>query len=59
VKTNYFYLGASNGGKNMSNDSLTITDNRTGRTYEIPIVHDTIDAMKLRQIKVNPAMILA
>ncbi len=37
----------------MSKDSLTITDNRTGRTYEIPVEHDTIKAMDLRQIKVN------
>ena len=32
---------------------MTITDNRTGKTYEIPIKHDTIQAMDLRQIKVN------
>lgn len=37
----------------MSKDSLTITDNRTNKTYEIPITHDTIRAMDLRQIKVN------
>jgi len=37
----------------MSNDTLTITDNRTGETYEIPVTHDTIRAMDLRQIKVN------
>lgn len=37
----------------MSNNSLTITDNRTGQTYEIPIEHDTIRALDLRQIKVN------
>jgi citrate synthase len=37
----------------MSKDTLTITDNRTGRSYEIPIEHDTIQAMHLRQIKVN------
>ena len=37
----------------MSKDTLTITDNRTGKTYEIPIEHDTIQAMHLRQIKVN------
>ena len=37
----------------MSKDTLTITDNRTGRTYEIPIEHNTIQAMDLRQIKVN------
>lgn len=37
----------------MSQDSLSITDNRTGRSYEIPITDDTIRAMDLRQIKVN------
>ena len=37
----------------MSKNSLTITDNRTGKTYEIPIEHETINAMDLRQIKVN------
>jgi len=34
-------------------DSLTITDNRTGRQYEVPVQHDTIRAIDLRQIKVN------
>ncbi len=34
-------------------DTLTITDNRTGKTYELPITHDTIRAMELRQIKVH------
>jgi len=38
----------------MSGNTLTITDNRTGKSYEIPIEHDTINAMALRQIKVNP-----
>jgi citrate synthase len=37
----------------MSRDSLTITDNRTGKTYELPITNDTIRALDLRQIKVN------
>ncbi len=37
----------------MTKDTLTITDNRTGRTYELPITNDTIRAMDLRQIKVN------
>ena len=37
----------------MAKDTLTITDNRTGRTYEIPITNDTIRAMDLRQIKVS------
>src|SRR6202008_1435882 len=35
----------------MSNDSLTITDNRTGKQYELPIQDGTIKAMDLRQIK--------
>ena len=33
-------------------NTLSITDNRTGRTYEIPIENDTVRAMDLRQIKV-------
>ena len=37
----------------MSRDSLNITDNRTGKTYELPITNDTIRAIDLRQIKVN------
>jgi citrate synthase len=36
-------------------DSLTITDNRTGTTYEVPIKDDTIRAMDLRQIKTDPS----
>src|SRR6202023_2704687 len=39
--------------KSMSRESLTITDNRTGKTYELPITDDTIRAMDLRQIRVN------
>ena len=35
-------------------DTLTITDNRTGKLYEIPITHETIRASDFRQIKVNP-----
>ncbi len=35
-------------------NTLSITDNRTGKTYEIPIEHDAIRAIDLRQIKVNP-----
>lgn len=38
----------------MSKDFLTVTDNRTGQTYELPINNDTINAMDLRQIKVHP-----
>ena len=37
----------------MTRNTLTITDNRTGKSYEIPVEHDTVRAMDLRQIKVN------
>jgi citrate synthase len=35
-------------------DTLTITDNRTGKKYELPIQDGTIRAMDLRQIKNGP-----
>lgn len=35
--------------------TLTIVDNRTGKSYEIPITHGAIRAMDLRQIKVEPS----
>ena len=38
----------------MDNQTLTITDNRTQKSYEIPISHGTIRAMDLRQIKTGP-----
>ena len=38
----------------MSNNTLTITDNRNGKTYEIPVENETIPAIALRQIKLNP-----
>jgi citrate synthase len=34
-------------------ETLTITDNRTGKTYEVPITDDTIKAIDLRKIKVS------
>ena len=34
-------------------DSLTIKDNRTGKTYELPISEGTIKALDLRKIKVD------
>jgi citrate synthase len=37
----------------MSANTLTITDNRTGKQYEVPIENDTIKAMDLRQIKTS------
>ncbi len=38
----------------MSKSSLTVTDNRTGKTYEIPIEHGAIRANALKQIKTGP-----
>ncbi|MCZ6917898.1 MAG: citrate synthase [Gemmatimonadetes bacterium] len=35
----------------MANNTLSITDNRTGKTYEIPIEQGAIRALDLRQIK--------
>jgi citrate synthase len=37
----------------MSDNSLTITDNRTGKQYKVGIENGTIKAMDLRQIKVS------
>ncbi len=35
-------------------DTLTITDNRTGKQYEVPVTEGTIRATDLRQIKTAP-----
>ena len=37
----------------MATDSLTVTDNRTGKSYELPIEDGTIRGLDLRQIKVD------
>ena len=37
----------------MAKDTLTITDNRTGKTYELPIQDGTIRTVDLRQIRVS------
>src|SRR5688572_32448954 len=37
----------------MSSETLTITDNRTGKQYEVPIENGTIKAMDLRQIRTS------
>jgi len=34
-------------------NSLTIVDNRTGKSYEVPIEHGSINTMELRNIKVS------
>ena len=38
----------------MSNNSLTVTDNRTGKSYELPIQDGVIRAADLRQIRTGP-----
>src|SRR5438270_5361460 len=40
-------------GAATSSETLTITDNRTGKQYEIPIEDETIRATELRNIKVQ------
>jgi citrate synthase len=37
----------------LPTNSLTITDNRTGQTYDVPISEETIRATDLRKIKVD------
>ncbi len=41
------YLGA------VTKETLTVTDNRTGKTYEVPVTDGTVRAMDLRQIKTS------
>jgi len=36
----------------VANETLSITDNRTGKSYDVPVADGTIRAMDLRQIKV-------
>ncbi|MGO9894887.1 MAG: citrate/2-methylcitrate synthase, partial [Bryobacteraceae bacterium] len=38
----------------MENETLTITDNRTNKTYTIPIANGAVRALDLRQIKSGP-----
>jgi citrate synthase len=37
----------------MADNTLTVTDNRTGRTFEIPITDGTVRAMDFRQMKIS------
>jgi citrate synthase len=40
-------------GSGSGQDTLTVTDNRTGKTYELEITDGTVKGMDLRQIKVD------
>src|SRR5690606_40336221 len=37
----------------VGEETLTVVDNRTGKTYELPVSDGTVRAMDLRQIKVS------
>ena len=41
------------GGVATAEETLTVTDNRTGETYEVEISDGTVKAMDFRQIKVD------
>ncbi len=43
----------ANGAVAQAGSSLSITDNRTGRQYEVPIADGTIRSLDLRQIKID------
>jgi citrate synthase len=38
----------------MDKNSLTVTDNRTAKTYNLPLAHGCVNAMDLRLIKTDP-----
>jgi citrate synthase len=44
---------ASGNGAASTQDTLTVTDNRTGESYELPVTDGTVRAMDLRQIKTD------
>jgi citrate synthase len=45
---------AASGVRGFGNSTLTVTDNRTGQTYTLPLHDGNIRALDLRQIKVHP-----
>src|ERR1700719_2056263 len=51
-------VGPRDGGARAENGSaaqtLTVTDNRTGKAYVLPVTDGTVRAVDLRQIKVDP-----
>jgi citrate synthase len=46
-------IGQMSDGAASASDTLTVTDNRTGRTYELAIEDGTVRALDLRQIKAD------
>ncbi len=45
--------GTTDGATSTANESLTVTDNRTGKTYEVEIKDGTVQAMDFRGMKVD------
>ena len=45
--------GQDGGGVATAEDSLSVTDNRTGESYDVEITDGTVTAMDFRQMKVN------
>jgi citrate synthase len=45
--------GGNSGVAQAGAETLTVTDNRTGRTYDVPITDGTVRAMDFRQVKVH------
>ena len=45
--------GAADGGVAQASSTLSVTDNRTGRQYEIPVEDGSIRSIDLRQIKLD------
>ena len=45
--------GGRGGGVATAEDTLSVTDNRTGESYELEITDGTVKAMDFRQMKVN------
>jgi len=45
--------GPPAGEATSAQETLTVTDNRTGKTYELPIQDGTVRAMELRQVKTD------
>jgi citrate synthase len=45
--------GENGGGVATAQDTLSVTDNRTGESYEVEIKDGTVKAMDFRQMKVN------
>ncbi len=47
--------GATGNGAAPAPETLTVTDNRTGRSYELPITDGTVRGLDLRQVKTDDA----